>query len=230
MIQSNGHSTPKVLLAEFNEITWRLLDPLLAGGKLPTFAEYIRAGTRGAPLATEVPPHLDPWISWTSFYTGRPREEHGVTFLEQPPETVTGPRIWEIAADAGKTIGVFGSIMSWPPRDNLRGFWIPGTFSPGPEAFPRELQPIQDLNLTATRAHTPLAGREPRMGKVGHALKLMKLGLKPSTMTRAAAFLVRTRLRPHRAWGNSPTWSMSSRKAARLSGCATSTRSLNFAV
>src|SRR5262249_39090966 len=65
---------------------------------------------------------------------------------------------------------------------------------------PSELQPIQDLNLTATRAHTPLAGRGPRKGMVGHALKLMKLGLKPSTMTRAAAFLVRTRLRPHRAW------------------------------
>src|SRR5262245_55613447 len=117
--QQNG--ARKVILAEFNEITWRLLDPLCARGQLPGFAEFIEQGTRGSPLATEVPPYLDPWISWTSVYTGRTHEEHGVRFLEQPPETVTGPRLWDLAADAGKSVGVFGSIMSWPPRRDVRG-------------------------------------------------------------------------------------------------------------
>jgi predicted AlkP superfamily phosphohydrolase/phosphomutase len=128
----------KVLLAEFNEITWRLVNPLCQKGKLPTFSRLMEQGTRGAPLATEVPPHLDPWISWTSLYTGRRREDHGVRFLEQPPETVTGPRVWEIAADAGRSVGVFGSIMSWPPRTDVRGFWVPGRFSRAPVTFPRK--------------------------------------------------------------------------------------------
>jgi hypothetical protein len=200
MTHTNGHPPRKVLLAEFNEITWRILDPFLARGKMPTFAEYMHEGTRGTPMATEVPPHLDPWISWTSLYTGRRQEEHGVQFLEQPPETVTGPRVWEIAADAGKSLGIFGSIMSWPPRENIRGFWVPGTFSPGPETFPKELQPIQDLNLTATRAHTPLAGKEQKPSIVSRVFQLMKLGLKPSTIFRAGLSVVKWKMRPQRNW------------------------------
>jgi hypothetical protein len=191
----------KVLLVEFNEITWRLVEPLCAAGKLPTFSEFLKAGTRGSPMATEVPPYLDPWISWTSLYTGRRQEEHGVRFLEQPPETVTGPRVWDIAAGAGKVLGVYGSIMSWPPpAEGVRGFWVPGTFSPGPETFPAELQPIQDLNLCHTRAHTPVAGRQRRAGKIARAVQLMRLGLRPTTALEIVSFLVRSRLRPHRKW------------------------------
>src|SRR5262245_31014375 len=156
-------------------------------------------GTRGSPLATEVPPHLDPWISWTSFYTGRPREEHGVRFLEQPPETVTGPRVWDLAADAGRSVGVFGSIMSWPPRE-VKGFWVPGTFSPAPDTFPPELRPIQELNLTHTRAHSPVSRPARLAGALGRAWRLRRLGLRLATALRAAAFVVRSKLRRHRKW------------------------------
>src|SRR5262249_49480917 len=155
-----------------NEITWRLLDPLLDRGALPTLARLIDEGARLTTFAPEVPPDLDPWISWTTVYTGRPAQEHGVKFLEQPPETVRGPSLWEMAADAGKAIGVFGSIMSWPPRDGIRGFWIPGTFSPGPQTFPSDLEPIQQLNLTYTRGHTPLANQPLPPSKVALLWKL----------------------------------------------------------
>ncbi len=196
----NGMVSRKVLLVEFNEITWRFIDPLCAKGRLPTFSEFMDQGTRGSPIAVEGPGSLDPWISWTTLYTGRPQEEHGVRFLEQPPETVTGPRIWEIAADAGKTLGIYGSIMSWPPRSDVRGFWVPSTFSPTPDTFPANLRPIQELNLTATRAHTPVADDQPRMSLASRAWQLCRLGLKPSTAAKAASFLVRSRLRPYRAW------------------------------
>ena len=188
----------KVLLVEMNEITWRLIDPLCARGKLPAFAEFRRRGTMGSPVATEVPPDLDPWISWTSVYTGRPQEEHNVRFLEQPPETVEGPRVWDLAADAGLTLGLFGSIMSWPPRRDVKGFWVPSTFSPTPETFPDELRPIQDLNLGHTRAHTPVGADRP--GAARGLFRLLRLGLKPSTMAKLAWFLVKSRLRPHRKW------------------------------
>src|SRR5438552_790101 len=135
----------KVLLVELNEITWRLLDPLLARGALPAFSRLIDRGARGTTIAPEVPPDLDPWISWTTVYTGKTAADHGVKFLEQPPETVRGPRLWDIAAGAGKTVGIFGSIMSWPPRDDIRGFWVPGTFSPDEQTFPTTLGAIQHL-------------------------------------------------------------------------------------
>ncbi|MEX2139917.1 MAG: alkaline phosphatase family protein [Pirellulales bacterium] len=195
-LRNNGR---KVLLIELNEITWRFVDPLLKKGVLPTFARFIETGVRGSPVATEDANNLDPWISWTSLYTGRRQEQHGVRFLEQPPETVTGPRIWELVADAGKSIGVFGSIMSWPPRKGVKGFWVPSTFSPNGETCPAELQPIQELNLSATRAHSPLAS-EQKVTRLGLVRALKKLGLRWSTLGRIAAFFVRTRLRPHRKW------------------------------
>jgi hypothetical protein len=196
-----AHAPAKVLLVELNEITWRLIDPLLKAGDLPAFAGLLRRGVRATPVAPEVPPDLDPWISWTTVYTGRPQSEHGVKFLEQPPETVTGPKIWDLVADAGKPVGVFGSIMSWPPRTDVQGFWVPGTFSPGPETFPVDLRPIQDLNLTYTRAHTPVPGEKvQKPGKVGLLLKLRKLGLRPATVAAAGTFFARKLLKRAKDW------------------------------
>jgi hypothetical protein len=190
----------KVLLAEFNEITWRFIEPLCARGKLPAFSEFVRCGTKGSPLATEVPPHLDPWIAWTSVYTGRPQEEHGVRFLEQPPETVRGPKLWDIAADEGKSLGVFGSIMSWPPRHDIRGFWVPSTFSPTTATHPKALEPIQELNLGQTRGHTPLHPQSPSKWSPASLYRLLRLGLRPATLAQIASYLVRSRITPHRHW------------------------------
>ena len=189
----------KVVLVELNEITWRIIDPLLKEGALPALADLIRNGAKATPVAPENPPDLDPWISWMTVYTGRPPEEHGVKFLEQPPDTVKGPKIWDLAADAGKSVGVFGSIMSWPPRQDVKGFWVPGTFSPSAETFPADLRPIQDMNLMYTRAHNPLVD-EPRPGKVGLLMKLRKLGLRVGTLARAASFMVRKKLGKAKDW------------------------------
>ena len=201
IMKSNTSGPKKVILVELNEITWRIVDKLIARGKLPTFAQFARDGVKGTPMATEVAPDLDPWISWTSLYTGRPQEEPGVRFLEQPPETVTGPRIWDMAVDGGKSVGVYGSIMSWPPRRDVKGFWVPGTFSPGPETYPDDLRPIQDLNLSHTRAHNPVAKLEKKEGLVSQALKLRKLGgLKLGSVKTVVSFLLRTRINKHRKW------------------------------
>ncbi len=62
----------KVVLVELNEITWRIVEPLLKEGALPGLAELIRNGAKATPVAPENPPDLDPWISWMTVYTGRP--------------------------------------------------------------------------------------------------------------------------------------------------------------
>ena len=197
----NAAPVKKLILVEMNEITWRLVDPLLAKGELPHFARLIARGVRAAPVAEEEGADLDPWVSWTTVYTGRKVSEHGVKFLEQPPETVQGPRLWDIVADAGKPVGIFGSIMSWPPRQDVTGFWVPGTFSPGHQTFPASLEPIQELNLTYTREHMPVGGDvRRRMGKVELVLKLKALGLRVATLTRIAGFFAR------RATGAAQEW------------------------
>jgi hypothetical protein len=77
-----------VILMEINEITWDLIDPLIEQGKLPTFAKLKREGAWGAPMSVDLPPQLDPWITWTTVYSGRPQADHNVFFLQQPPDTI----------------------------------------------------------------------------------------------------------------------------------------------
>ncbi|HKR02818.1 MAG TPA: alkaline phosphatase family protein [Pyrinomonadaceae bacterium] len=189
----------KVLLVEINEVTWNLIDPLIEQGKLPTFARLKREGAWAAPLSVDLPPQLDPWITWTTLYTGRPQAEHNVFFLQQPPETIRARRIWEICHEAGLKVGVYGSLCSWPPQ-KVRGFYVPDTFAPDTTTHPQSLEPIQKLNLTYTRSVRLPSDSDGVMFKAKLGAKLLKLGLSAGTMTRIARQLARERRQPELRW------------------------------
>jgi Type I phosphodiesterase / nucleotide pyrophosphatase len=189
----------KVLLLEFNEITWTVIDPMIAQGRLPNFARMRREGAWGAPEALERPPHLDPWVTWVTLHTGVEREVHGATVLEQDSTTVTAKRSWDYAADAGKSVGVFGSISAYPPRP-VNGFMVPGPFAPGGEVHPASLEPIQTLNRRYTRVHGKTEKEEGLFALAGRAFALFKLGLKPATCARAVRQLLLERAKPHESW------------------------------
>lgn len=191
--------TRRVLLLELNEITWRLIDPLIDSGKLPTFARLKQNGTWAAPMSVDLPPQLDPWITWTTVYTGRTQAEHNVFHLEQPPESILAKRIWEICSEAGLKVGVYGSLGSYPPQQ-VDGFYVPDTFSPDAATFPSELSPIQRLNLTYTRS-IRLPGDEDGIAfKAKLGTKLLKLGLRGTTCTKILRQLARERIFPDKRW------------------------------
>jgi Type I phosphodiesterase / nucleotide pyrophosphatase len=189
----------KVLLVELNEITWTLIEPMIERGELPTFARLKREGTWAAPLSVDVPPQLDPWITWTTVYTGRTQAEHNVFFLQQPPDTIHAKRIWEICAEQGLSVGVYGSLCSWPPRA-VKGFYVPDTFAPDTQTYPATLQPIQKLNLTYTRSVRLPTDQDGLRFKAQLGAQLLALGLKPRTITRIVRQLARERREPHARW------------------------------
>jgi hypothetical protein len=189
----------KVLLLEFNEITWTLVDPMIARGQLPNLARMRREGSWGAPVALEQPPHLDPWISWVTLHTGVDRSIHGATVLEQDTGTIAAPRSWEYAADAGRSVGVFGSIGAYPPRP-VKGFMVPGPFAPGSETFPASLQPVQELNRRYTQLHNRVGPPATPLDMARQLAALVRLGLRPVTIARIAGQLAAERLQPHRHW------------------------------
>lgn len=189
----------KVLLIELNEITWNLIDPLIAAGKLPTFARLKTEGAWASPMSVDLPPQLDPWITWTTVYTGRKQADHNVFYLQQPPETIHAKRIWEICRDAGLKVGVFGSLGSYPPQ-KVDGFYVPDTFSPDTATFPAELSPIQRLNLTYTRS-VRLPGDEDGMAfKAKLGSQLLRLGLRPGTCSKIIRQLATERFSPDKRW------------------------------
>jgi hypothetical protein len=189
----------RLILLEINEISWELMHPWLAKGELPHFQRLREYGTVAHTMADERPPLLDPWITWTTVYTGVPQTEHGMRFLEQPPETVQAQHLWDLVSQAGKRVGIFGSIGSWPPKP-LDGYIIPGGFSPDSRTYPEYLRPIQDLNLRYTRAHSPEA-KQPGLGSlVSSGVRLMKHGLNVRTGMAVLKVLIETKLHPDRNW------------------------------
>lgn len=189
----------KLLLLEFNEITWTLLDRMIEEGRMPNLARMRREGAWGSPVATERPPLLEPWISWVSVHSGFDASVHGARVLEQPAGTITARRSWHHVAEAGHDVGVFGSISTYPPPE-LPGFVVPGPFAPGPETHPPELQPVQELNRRYTLVHNRQGSEDGVLGLLRTGLRLLGLGLRPSTGWRIARQLLRERTDPGSGW------------------------------
>jgi hypothetical protein len=189
----------KVLLLEFNEINERLMAPLLADGALPNFKKMRDEGASGQALATEVPPHLDPWVTWVTLHTGVERHVHGASVLEQKGESIQAKRTWQYARDAGRSLGIFGSITSYPPQP-VPGFIVPGPFAPGGETYPKYLEPIQALNRRYTKVHNKLDQVDSPLALLKEASRLIRLGLSPVTAARVAAQLAREKVWPHEYW------------------------------
>ncbi len=176
------------------------MDPMIAKGMLPNLERMRREGTWASPRSVDEPPHLDPWVTWVTVHTGVTRDVHGATILEQDAETITAKRTWDYAIEAGKSVGVFGSISAYPPRP-VNGFMVPGPFAPGPETFPASLAPVQRLNRMHTQIHNKLAAEAGVWDMAKDGIALMRdFGLAPATCLRIAAQLAEERLRKHVKW------------------------------
>lgn len=189
----------KVLFLEFNEITWTIIDPMIAKGKLPNLARLRREGAWASPMSVDHPPHLDPWITWVTVHTGVDRSVHGATVLEQEEGTINAKRTWQYAIEAGKSVGVFGSVSAYPPRP-VPGFMIPGPFSPSSDTYPPFVSPVQALNRKYTQVHHKNTQQDSALDMIRQGVDLLKLGLTPATCAAIAAQLVKERIEPHTYW------------------------------
>ncbi len=120
-------AAPKIALFGVDAADWRVIDPLVAAGRLPTFARLKQVASLGVLRAD--PPLLSP-IIWTTIATGRPPEEHGVLdFMVDAPGGGQAPvnggarrvkALWEIWSEAGRRVLVAGWWATWP-ADHVSG-------------------------------------------------------------------------------------------------------------
>lgn len=124
-----GSNSTRVILMGVDSANWRIINSLVAEGRLPNFARLIRQGARGTLLSE--PPYFTPVI-WTTIATGKSPDQHGITsFTVEVPEKgesvpITSnyhrvPALWNMAGAYGKKVGVVGWWVTWP-SEKVNGF------------------------------------------------------------------------------------------------------------
>lgn len=184
----------RVIVYELNEVPWEIIDRFVDRAPGSTVAKVLgRAAT--ATTVNEDPVHLQPWRTWPTFHTGLYAADHGSLELGQDPDTFAGEPVWDAAALAGRSVGIFGVMQTWPARRPAHGgFWVPDTFASNAETYPTELTSFQAFNLgmtaeNSTSSNAPLDGR--RM--LGAGVDMARRGLRPSSVASIVRHLVRER-------------------------------------
>src|SRR5262249_8970838 len=177
----------KVLLVGWNAADWRVIDPLIAQGKMPNLAAFLNNGVRGN-ISTLNPP-LSPML-WTSIATGKRPYKHGIHGFAEPTPDGRGVRpitnlsrrtkaLWNILHQSGKTSNVVGW---WPshPAEPIRGVMVSNHYhrahrpldQPWPMALgtvhpPRLAKPLEEFRLhPAELDGSHIAPFGPRFGEV----------------------------------------------------------------
>ncbi|HEU5179373.1 MAG TPA: alkaline phosphatase family protein [Candidatus Polarisedimenticolia bacterium] len=123
----------KIVLVGIDGATFKVLDPLLRDGSLPSLQKLIARGARG--VLKSLPQPLSPAV-WTTVVTGQEPAVHGIRdFLVLHPGAPDGKTatlvssndrrslaLWNLAGAFGDTVGFAGWWATWP-AEPVRG-WI----------------------------------------------------------------------------------------------------------
>ncbi len=177
----------KTVFIELDGGSWNVINPLIRQGRLPHLERLIRGGAAGS-LAS-MPPFVSPKL-WTTIFSGKKPEKHNIYFFGASSQEVMCKRIWDIFTEAGLKVGIFGSLVTWPPQQ-LDGFVIPSLFALGTETYPADYEFIQQLLLSEKRksklsSATTLALKD----MLHYTFKLLSSGLTPGTLRKILGYLL----------------------------------------
>lgn len=184
----------KTIVYELNEVPRRLIE--FYGEAFPSsaFATLLTSAKAYQTKTADIG-HLSPWVTWPTMHRGVANVDHKISELGQDLSKVNQdfPPIWELLAGHGLSVGVFGSLQSYPLPKNIENyqFYLPDTFAASDRAYPSSLSDFQRFNLAMVRAN----GRNVNSGiAVNSGLKFMlgagHAGLRASTVRSLAKQLI----------------------------------------
>lgn len=191
---ARGAQARKVVLYELNEVPWQVVDLYVRERPASHLARLLDAGLSQTTVS-EDPVPLQPWRTWPTFHTSLYTDEHNSFELGQDPATFRGTTIWDAAEAAGRSVGLFGPLQSWPARAFAHGgFYVPDTFSRSPETVPAGLSRFQQFNITMTRENTFSSHADPDARQLlATGVDLLRRGLTPSSLAALSVQLVNER-------------------------------------
>jgi hypothetical protein len=181
-----------ILLLEINEVPWRLIDRYIDRPEYPHIRAIFSGSHHFTSRAVDTG-ELSPWVTWPTLHRGMNNEQHGIRNLGQDPSTFKGKPIWQDVREAGGSIGICGSMQSWPPIDpGLDGFFIPDTFAHDEACIPNYLNPLQAFNLDQVRNNARVVSDAlpPARNKLALISALVRSGIRARTIYRIMAQLI----------------------------------------
>jgi hypothetical protein len=192
----------KIILFELNEVPFRVMDDYCEMHPESALNEFY---SQSACASTFSPDEasLHPWCTWPTLHRGVPTSEHMLTNLSEELTEVDAefPPVWKILARQDVSIGLGGSLHSWPPPEDLSAydFYLPDTFASDSQAYPEELAVFQAFNLamvdrSARNVSKSIAPKEA----FEVLLRFRKLGFRASTVSNIGAQLLQELVNPVR--------------------------------
>ena len=180
----------KLLFVELDGGSWEIMSPLIRKGKLPNIKGLMDRGV-SSDLSSDSP-LISPKL-WTSIFTGKSAKKHGIYFFGNNSRMVKCKRIWDIFNEQGLKVGVFGSLITWPPH-RVNGFMIPAVFALGTETYPAEWSFFQEIAL-GERGALHKSSKMPLRSLFYYVYQLKTHGVSIRTFWHAAKYMAYEKIR-----------------------------------
>lgn len=108
----------KVLLIGWDAADWKVINPMMEAGEMPTLKKFLSDGVHGN-IATMDPP-LSP-ILWTSIATGKRPDQHGILNFTEP-DTVNGG-IKPVSSTSRKVKAIWNMLHQSELKSNVISWW-----------------------------------------------------------------------------------------------------------
>lgn len=160
---------------ELNEVSAKTIDKYCQENPKSSLTRFIRKSSY-APTISNDQGELHPWSTWPTVHRGVTNEKHKITHINQDISSSNEeyPAIWIDALEKGLSVGIWGSLQSYPPLGNKRvKFYVPDTFAPDTLAIPKKLRHLQGVNVYATKmghGNAKLSGSRELRGKLGESI------------------------------------------------------------
>jgi len=135
----------KVIFMGLDGLSWNVLNELMENNELPNFKRLIQGASYGIMEAEE--PLISPRI-WTSMFTGKKPENHGIIDFYSKKGDLESSQIWDILHQKGFKLGIYRPLGTWDALP-VEGFFIPCFLAFKKVAHPKKYTVIAELDQKA---------------------------------------------------------------------------------
>ncbi len=186
----------KLICYELNEVPWRVVDFYISRRPHSNLSKFLKKSSHLTTVTSDGG-ELHPWTTWPTMHRGVDNSVHKIHYINQDRETAQAhPPLWEVLSNANKTVGVCGTLQSYPPIENDHVlFHVPDTFAPGPETHPKKYESFQALNLQLTSENKAVTSKIKPKTFI-KASKMFFAGVKLSTGVKIFNHLLKEKMNP----------------------------------